>query len=174
MSAVAVIGANGELGRLVVSSIAPSFERVIAVDRAPGLHVVPSARTVTLDVLSEPDRLRAVLEGVEAVVHLAFRPQDGDHETLRAVVAASSDAGVDHVTLVRSAMVYGAWPNNPVPISEDAPVRPNPTTAFAVHKADAERALLVWRDAEPELRDRLRQCASGRDLCAQNLQPPAD
>lgn len=150
MSAVAVVGAHGDLGRHVVAVLAASFDRVVAIDRAPGLHAVPSSRSVTLDVLTAPDRLREVLREVEAVVHLAFRPQDGDHGTLAAVLAAASDVGVDHVTLVSSAMVYGAWPNNPVPISEDAPVRPNPTTAFAVHKADAERALLEWRDQVPE------------------------
>jgi nucleoside-diphosphate-sugar epimerase len=148
VTAIAVIGAGGDLGRLVVSGLAAGFGRVVAIDRSPSVATLPSIRPVVLDVLAEPHRLRQALEDVSAIVHLAFLPEDGDHRTLRAVLSAASDTGIEHVTLVSSAMVYGAWPNNPVPISEDAAVRPNPETAFAVHKADAERALLEWGDDE--------------------------
>ena len=55
----------------------------------------------------------------------------------------------DHVLLVSSAMVYGAWPNNPVPISEREPVRPVPTFAFAVSCATAEALVDEWRTAVP-------------------------
>ena len=50
---------------------------------------------------------------------------------------------------VSSAMVYGAWPNNPVPLTEDAPIRPNPGFGYATGKAEAERIALEWRDATP-------------------------
>ena len=55
----------------------------------------------------------------------------------------------DHVILVSSAMVYGAWPNNPVPISEREPVRPVPSFAFAVACATAEALVEEWRTATP-------------------------
>ena len=51
-----------------------------------------------------------------------------------------------------SAMVYGAWPNNPVPLTEDAPMRPNPGFAFATAKAESERVALEWRDANADVR----------------------
>src|SRR5207248_6121782 len=51
-----------------------------------------------------------------------------------------------------TAMVYGAWPNNPVPLTEDAPMRPNPGFAFATAKAESERLALEWREANPESR----------------------
>ena len=43
-----------------------------------------------------------------------------------------------------SAMVYGAWPDNPVPLTEDAPLRPNPGSAPAAECAEAERLLQDW------------------------------
>ena len=55
----------------------------------------------------------------------------------------------DHVILVSSAMVYGAWPNNPVPISEREPIRPVPSFAFAVACATAEALVDEWRTAVP-------------------------
>lgn len=55
----------------------------------------------------------------------------------------------DHVILVSSAMVYGAWPNNPVPISEREPIRPVPSFGFAVACATAEALVDEWRTAVP-------------------------
>ena len=48
--------------------------------------------------------------------------------------------------MVSSATVYGAWANNPVPLTEDAPLRPNPEFAYAVHKAQVERLVTDWAD----------------------------
>jgi nucleoside-diphosphate-sugar epimerase len=48
-----------------------------------------------------------------------------------------------------SAAVYGAWPNNPVPLTEDAPVRPNPGFGFAAQKAEVERLAGEWADEHP-------------------------
>jgi hypothetical protein len=45
--------------------------------------------------------------------------------------------------------VYGAWANNPVPLTEDAPLRPNPGVLAASEKAELERAAAEWRDAHP-------------------------
>ncbi len=51
--------------------------------------------------------------------------------------------------LVSSAMVYGAWPANPVPIDESAPLRPNPGHAEAASAAEAERRAHRWAKADP-------------------------
>jgi nucleoside-diphosphate-sugar epimerase len=67
----------------------------------------------------------------------------------RRVFDAASSAAVPHVVVLSSATVYGAWPNNPVPLTEDAPVRPDPGFAFAVQKAEVERSASEWRDANP-------------------------
>src|SRR5437588_7007660 len=60
-----------------------------------------------------------------------------------------------------SAMVYGAWPNNPVPLTEDAPMRPNPGFAYATAKAESERLALEWRDANPDARLAVLRPATG-------------
>jgi UDP-glucose 4-epimerase len=48
-----------------------------------------------------------------------------------------------------SGTVYGAWPDNPVPLSEDMPLRPNPQFSFATTKAEAERQVAEWADRHP-------------------------
>ena len=70
-------------------------------------------------------------------------------DVTRSFLRSATDAGQSHVILVSSAMVYGAWPNSPVPISEREPVRPVPSFAFAVSCATSEALVDEWRTAVP-------------------------
>ncbi|MEI7547027.1 MAG: NAD-dependent epimerase/dehydratase family protein [Actinomycetota bacterium] len=54
-----------------------------------------------------------------------------------------------HVVLVSSAMVYGAWANNPVPLTEDALLRPDVEFPFARQLGAAEQTVDEWRQAQP-------------------------
>jgi nucleoside-diphosphate-sugar epimerase len=67
-----------------------------------------------------------------------------------ALLAAAAEAGIDHVVLLSSAMAYGAWPTNPVPITEDAVLKPNPSLRFAVERAEEERLVAAWRSEHPD------------------------
>ena len=62
-----------------------------------------------------------------------------DVDTLRA----------DHVVLLSSAIVYGAIANNPVPITEDAVLRPDPDFVYARQLASAEELVESWRCERP-------------------------
>lgn len=70
----------------------------------------------------------------------------GGVRTSRARVLLEALAGseVARVIVVSSAMVYGAWPDNPLPITEDAVLRPNPGCRFAQQKAELERVVREW------------------------------
>ena len=68
-----------------------------------------------------------------------------DVERTRAALRSAGPGG--RVVYTSSAMVYGAWPNNPVPLTEDAPMRPNPGFAYATSKAESERLAVEWREA---------------------------
>ena len=85
-------------------------------------------------------------EGADTLVHLEGDAQV-DAASIRGLLRAGAGAGVRGVVYASSAMVYGAWPNNPVPLTEDAPMRPNPGFEFAAAKAESERLALEWRDA---------------------------
>jgi nucleoside-diphosphate-sugar epimerase len=54
-----------------------------------------------------------------------------------------------HVVLVSSAMVYGAWANNPIPITEDAVLRPDVQFDYARQLVAAEESVDRWRRAAP-------------------------
>jgi nucleoside-diphosphate-sugar epimerase len=53
------------------------------------------------------------------------------------------------VVLLSSATVYGAWASNPVPLTEDAPLRPNAELEFATRAAERERLAVEWRSDHP-------------------------
>ena len=156
MPTIVVTGAAGGVGRRAVASLAGAGHTVVAIDvarvpDAPAGVEVHVADLVTAD-------LKQVLEGADVVVHLAFAygpDLDDDElavanvEVTRRLLDAAGDAGVRHAVLVSSATVYGAWPDNPVPLTEDAPVRPNPGFTYAVHKAECERLCHEWREGHP-------------------------
>ncbi len=47
-------------------------------------------------------------------------------EGTRRVLDAAASVGARRIVRISSATVYGAWPNNPLPLTEDAALRPNP------------------------------------------------
>lgn len=165
---VLITGAGSRLGAEVVQRAAhdPAVDHVLAVDHAGAAAVPPTGAgggsTVSAHAvdLTDPE-LRPLLADVDVVVHLGrttagpAEPLDGtgvepDVEGARHLLAAAGDAGVVRLVVLSSALVYGAWPNNPVPLTEEAPLRPQPDVPLAVARAEIERLAAEWALAEPD------------------------
>lgn len=155
---VVVTGAASALGQRVCALAAadPAVAQVIAIDRRP-LARLPAGVSAHQADLATRD-LKPLLEGATVLVHLAQATgpdpaldaeEMGDGQLAHRVLAAASAVGVSHVVLLSSATVYGAWANNPVPLTEEATLRPNPGVALASEKAELERTGGEWRDAHP-------------------------
>ncbi len=104
--------------------------------------------------------IEALIEGVDCVVHLAgvLDPiaDDGvmaraNVEGTRRVLDAAAAAGVRTLIRVSPTTVYGAWATNPVPLTEDAPLRPNPGFGPATHAAEVERLFYEWQLDHPDV-----------------------
>ena len=133
-------GTESNLGRRVMSSLAN-------VDQ---LEIIAAGTTVDEAAAGEaPPR-------VDVVVHLAA----GDHDArarrresvtkgVAAMLETADVRGASHIVLVSSAMVYGAWANNPVPLTEDAALRPDLDFVFARQLASAEQMVDDWRTSAP-------------------------
>ena len=66
-------------------------------------------------------------------------------ESAASTLAIADRAGATHVVFVSSALVYGAAANNPVPLMEDAALRPDVEFVFARQLASAEELVEQWR-----------------------------
>jgi nucleoside-diphosphate-sugar epimerase len=98
------------------------------------------------------DRVSALLGRAHTVRE---RPAEGDvvvhlsPESTREVLDGLGNLALTSFVLVSSATVYGAWADNPVPITEDAPMRPNPGLREAAQHAEAERLVAAWAADRP-------------------------
>jgi nucleoside-diphosphate-sugar epimerase len=157
---VAVTGAAGLVGQPLVHALAgnPDVARVVALDVREPARRPPSVELHRVDIAGT--RLAPLLAGVDVIVHLAGVVDPIADEALmarvnvggtRQVLEAAATVGVRRVVRVSSATVYGAWANNPVPLTEDAPLRPNPAFSPAVQGAEVERLLAEWRAAHPDV-----------------------
>jgi UDP-glucose 4-epimerase len=57
---------------------------------------------------------------------------------------------VGQVLVTSSATAYGAFPDNPIPITEDQPVRGVPDFEYARDKADSDRICQLWANQHPD------------------------
>jgi UDP-glucose 4-epimerase len=158
MVSVAVTGVSGLIGQHVL----PLLDADPTIDRIVGLDVREPSRRARRFEFHRVDlastELKPLLDGIDVVVHLASLSDSIPDEALmarvnidgtRRLLDAAAAAGVQRVVRVSTTAVYGAWPNNPVPLTEDAPLRPNPEFLPAVHAAEVERMLGEWRDEHP-------------------------
>lgn len=150
---VVVTGAAGAIGRRVVARLADHDDlTVLAVDKVSQVDVDLRVDTKQLD-LAEAD-LVSLFAGADSVVHLASAMTAGSGQVAEAelelavtrrVLDAMAVVDIGHLLIMSSAMVYGAWTGNPVPLTEAAAVRPNPDFAWARQRARIERLAEEWQ-----------------------------
>jgi UDP-glucose 4-epimerase len=86
---------------------------------------------------------RSALAGVDVLWHLGFslwRRQAGANVAATTNVLAARPS---RVVFASSAAVYGAWPDNRLPLTEATPPRPNRQCPYAADKLECERRCLT-------------------------------
>lgn len=172
MPSVVVTGVAGSVGSRVAALLVarPDIDRVIGIDVVPVSWAHPKLEVRLLDLAAQPRQgdpeLKTAFDGASGLIHLAWKATDGpvglpdddaitaaiNRNALRRVLSAASSTSPDEIVHLSSATVYGAWPDNKIPLTEDARLRPNPEFSFAVSKAEAERVLAEWADENPSVR----------------------
>jgi nucleoside-diphosphate-sugar epimerase len=156
MTTAAVTGAQSELGCRVLLALRARGHDVVAVDRGRPDVAVPF-RPANADGSVRPH----AFEGADVVVHVLHAEAPGhdpaagaqlDVESARSVLAEAERAGVRAVVHVSSALAYGALADNPVPLTEDAPLRAGPEFPYAWHRRLAEELVAQWAAAHPGTR----------------------
>ncbi|MGQ0824612.1 MAG: NAD-dependent epimerase/dehydratase family protein [Actinomycetota bacterium] len=150
---VAVTGVSGVLGQrlLALLDASSTLSDVIGIDLRDPARRARKLKFHRADVVNAD--LAPFLVGVDTVVHLAAIAGSILDEALmtrvncdgtRRVLEAASRAGVTTFVRPSSATVYGAWPNNAVPLTEDVALRPNPGYLPAILDAECERCVVEW------------------------------
>ncbi|MFS0729046.1 NAD-dependent epimerase/dehydratase family protein [Curtobacterium sp. 1P10AnD] len=174
---IVVVGATGNVGTAVLRRLAAARLAGEGVDGGD-LQVVgvarrlPDARVAPYDVavwhaldVGDPGvvpQLAAVLQGADAVVHLAWALQpthdvsaqrrtdvDGQAHVLEAAVRA----GVGHVVVASSVGAYHGVDaaGKRTPVDESWPATGIPTATYSKHKAENEAALDAFAEAHPTI-----------------------
>ncbi len=144
MSVVAVTGAAGYIGGRLLALLARDerVQAIVGLDLRPPAAAPAKLRFRRHDV-AEPFAGLFREEGVTHAVHLAFVVNPlRDAERMRRInvdgsenfLAACEAAGVHTILVASSASAYGAFPDNPVPLTEDAPVRGNADYQYSREK----------------------------------------
>ena len=146
---VAITGANGFVGRALVSHLERSGAEVRRLVRRQG-----SPDEIEIgDLGGNPTHLAAALQGVETVVHLAARAHILNDRSVDArsairasnviathqLAAAADAAGARRFVFLSSVKVHGEATELGFPFRDDSPF--DPGDAYAASKAEAEQAL---------------------------------
>jgi UDP-glucose 4-epimerase len=157
-----ITGGSGYIGSRLVERLSErkDTERILICDVRPPRVFRPGVSYRKLDV-RDAAGVRSVLseERPDALVHLAFilNPMHdeaamyeidvgGTHNVLEAASAAE----VGQVLVTSSSTAYGAFPDNPVPMTEEQPVRGVPDFEYARDKAESDRLCQLWALRHPD------------------------
>jgi UDP-glucose 4-epimerase len=156
-----ITGGSGYIGGRLIELLAEreDTERIVILDLRPPTVPWPKTTYVEMDIRDQ--RVRPLLEAEtpDALVHLAFvlnplhdeeKMYDIDVNGTQNVLHAASGAGIEHLLVVSSTSAYGAWPDNPVPLREDHPVRGMPYYEYARDKTEVDRMCQLWAAQHPD------------------------
>jgi UDP-glucose 4-epimerase len=157
-----ITGGSGYIGTRLVDLLGgrDETERIVIADARPPATFKPKTEYERLDV-RDRDGVRALLERVtpDALIHLAFilNPSHDEHlmydvdvNGTHNVLEAAGAAGVGQVLVTSSAVAYGAFPDNPVPLTEEDPVRGVSSFSYARDKTESDRICQLWAAKYPD------------------------
>ena len=157
-----ITGGSGYIGTRLVDVLArrEDTEKIVIADVAPpkGGHR-PKVEFERVDV-RDRGAVHSVLQRTnpDVLVHLAFilNPvhdeglmYDVDVNGTHNVLEAAAEAGIGQVLVTTSAVAYGAFPDNPDPITEDHPVRGAARFSYARDKTESDRIVQLWALQHP-------------------------
>lgn len=165
---VLVTGAAGYFGRQIVPALLAdeAVEAVIATDRQLPTFAHPKLRLLRRDLIGDP--IEDLFEGVDAVVHLAFRVERTPGEDVAAMNVGAHERFLQLATqrattliAVSSVAAYGLRAEPFDRLREDAPIAPGRGFYYAEQKIQAESLLATLAAGSTTRVVCVRPCAVG-------------
>src|ERR687896_1542542 len=151
-----ITGGAGYIGSRLVDPLASREEtgKIVICDLAPPAAYRPKTEFERGDV-RDRDAVRSLLERsrADALVHLAFilNPSHDEHfmydvdvNGTHNVLEAAAAAGTQQALVASSSTAYGAFPDNPVKLTEEDPVRGVSSFPYARDKTESDRLCQLW------------------------------
>lgn len=168
---VAVTGSSGYIGAKLLDHLeeTPGLGKLVIFDTQPMRAPIHNVAAFRHDV-STPIHEELNLHQVNTLVHLAFvrsksssrrdkaAASEQNRQMLSSVLESCRRARIEHLIYLSSHTVYGARPDNPLPIGEDFPLRPSPGLQFANDHTQAELALREFSPTVPEMKLTILRC----------------
>ncbi len=155
-----ITGGSGYIGsRLIDVLTGREDTEVVNLDLRPPAVPRPRTRFVHMDIRDRGIRALLESEQPDALVHLAFvlnpirderKMYDIDVNGTQNVLDAAAAAGVSQLLVASSTTAYGAFPDNPVPLTEEDPVRGLPSYEYARDKTEIDRLCQLWAAQHPD------------------------
>ena len=161
MKRVAITGISGYIGNQLLQRLEEQeeVESIIGIDlRAPS-SASPKLKFYPRDI-REPFADVFADNQVDTAVHLAFvvRPTHdyiGAHriaiEGSQNFLKACQQASVECLFYLSSHLVYGPHPDNPIPITEESPLRPIRSFPYSWDKAEVDRMFQDFMERHPDI-----------------------
>jgi UDP-glucose 4-epimerase len=159
---IAITGAAGYLGHALVRHLENNndCEYMLGISRRGWNHTFSKLEYHSMDVRSTGLSTLFAESAIDAVIHLAFvvNPLHNEQEMhsinregTQNVLAAAAKAQVKKIITTSSTMVYGAWPDNPPQLPENAPQRGHPTYYYNKDKIAIEHLCQKFQKQHPDI-----------------------
>lgn len=181
---VALFGSAGQIGRALLPRLAtnPRWKKIICFDMLGPKRSFAHSKFYKVD-MTEPTLSLSLLEifekeKVDTVVHTAFADAPAadpvylhDYECIGTlqILAACAQAGVRKLVVQGTTMVYGAGPANPIYLSEEQPLKADPSYYYLREKVDVENQVDQFRQKHPEIKTTLFRFATLAGCGADNF-----
>jgi UDP-glucose 4-epimerase len=158
-----ITGGSGYIGTRLVGLLSrrEDTEKIVIADVVPPRGYQPKTEFERVDV-RDRGAVHSALQRAnpDVLVHLAFilNPShdegfmyDVDVNGTHNVLEAAAEAGIGQVLVTTSAVAYGAFPDNPDPITEEHPVRGVARFSYARDKTESDRIVQLWALQHPDV-----------------------
>ena len=156
---VAVTGSSGYVGSTLLRHLEEygAFDKLVAIDNRPLPFPVHNVFVYRRDV-TESIQDALLDNNVSTLVHLAYvgrqgrnprevnEIRDSNLAALKNVLECCVRARVQHVIHLSSHSVYGARPDNPIPLTVRSPLRATPDSPLGYDKLLAEQKIQEFSD----------------------------